>query len=209
MMMLATTTAQQISSVAGSAVPTHEELQHPFGRQGSGAGRYREHEQAMGRNVVRKLLRRGLELPLACHPRLAQGGANIGLPELHLGSVPAAAALSTGPGHRARPCDEPHPCAPRPCRGRRPSIWVWLPRCARTPNSSSEPWIWPANWRHPGHRDGRGDVAMLNSDDRTDESLRAERTAFHATLGSPDMIAGMTAFMEKRRPEFNRPRGLG
>ena len=32
----------------------------------------------------------GLELPLACHFRLAaEDGANIGLPELHLGSVPA------------------------------------------------------------------------------------------------------------------------
>jgi len=46
-----------------------------------------------------------------------------------------------------------------------------------------------------------------NSDDRAlEESLRDERAAFHATLGSPDMIEGMTAFLEKRRPRFNRPR---
>lgn len=51
---------------------------------------------------------------------------------------------------------------------------------------------------------------LLISGDRTrDESLRDERLAFHATLGSPDMIEGMTAFLEKRRPEFNRPTTSG
>lgn len=47
---------------------------------------------------------------------------------------------------------------------------------------------------------------LVNSDDRAlEESLRDERAAFHATLGSADMFEGMTAFLEKRRPKFNRP----
>ncbi len=46
---------------------------------------------------------------------------------------------------------------------------------------------------------------VVNFDDRTlQESLRDERSAFHTTLGSPDMLEGLTAFMEKRKPEFNR-----
>ena len=49
---------------------------------------------------------------------------------------------------------------------------------------------------------------LVSGDDRTlQESLMDERAAFHATLGSPDMVEGLTAFMEKRRPEFNRSPG--
>lgn len=47
---------------------------------------------------------------------------------------------------------------------------------------------------------------LVSSTDKTlAESLRDERAAVHATLGSPDMVEGLTAFMEKRRPQFNRP----
>ena len=46
---------------------------------------------------------------------------------------------------------------------------------------------------------------LVPSADRTlEETLRAERSAFHATLGSPDMVEGLTAFVEKRPPVFNR-----
>ena len=37
-----------------------------------------------------------------------------------------------------------------------------------------------------------------------EESLRDERAAFHATVGTPDMAEGMQAFLEKRAPTFNR-----
>jgi enoyl-CoA hydratase len=36
------------------------------------------------------------------------------------------------------------------------------------------------------------------------DSLRNERAAVHATIGSPDAAEGMRAFLEKRRPVFNR-----
>jgi enoyl-CoA hydratase len=46
---------------------------------------------------------------------------------------------------------------------------------------------------------------LVTSDEKTlQQSLSDERTAFHATLGSPDMVEGITAFMEKRTPVFNR-----
>ena len=46
---------------------------------------------------------------------------------------------------------------------------------------------------------------LVTSGERTlQQSLSDERAAFHATLGSPDMVEGMTAFMEKRTPVFHR-----
>jgi enoyl-CoA hydratase len=51
--------------------------------------------------------------------------------------------------------------------------------------------------------------AMLNalhdSEDKTlDELLAAERTGVHVTMGTPDAAEGIAAFLEKRRPAFNR-----
>lgn len=46
---------------------------------------------------------------------------------------------------------------------------------------------------------------LVTSDERTlEESLQDERRAFHATLGSPDMVEGLTAFMTKRKPVFGQ-----
>jgi enoyl-CoA hydratase len=38
-----------------------------------------------------------------------------------------------------------------------------------------------------------------------DESIAEERRAVRATMGTPDQREGMQAFLEKRRPRFNRP----
>ena len=46
---------------------------------------------------------------------------------------------------------------------------------------------------------------LVTSDDKTLElSLRDERAAFDATLGSPDQVEGIIAFIEKRQPVFGR-----
>ena len=150
----------------------------------------------------------GLELPLACHFRIAaEDGANIGLPELHLGSVPAwggSARLvrAIGRDHamnlilRAKSVSGPQAFE----LGLVTEVCPNAELQQRALDLAGELAALPATAMAAMLR------CLVNSDDRTlDESLRAERTAFHATLGSPDMIEGMTAFMEKRRPEFNRP----
>jgi enoyl-CoA hydratase/carnithine racemase len=150
----------------------------------------------------------GLELPLACHFRIAaEDGANIGLPELHLGSVPAwggSARLvrAIGRDHamnlilRAKSVSGPQAFE----LGLVTEVCPNAELQQRALDLAGELAALPATAMAAILR------CLVNSEDRTlDESLRDERAAFHATLGSPDMIEGMTAFMEKRRPEFNRP----
>ena len=57
----------------------------------------------------------------------------------------------------------------------------------------------------PRHAMGSMLRCLVTGEDMTiGDSLRDERAAFHATLDSPDMVEGLTAFMEKRKPVFNR-----
>ena len=52
----------------------------------------------------------------------------------------------------------------------------------------------------------RGAVAILANNDpsRNRMTLAVEREAVHATIGAPDQQEGMLAFLQKRKPLFNR-----
>ncbi len=149
----------------------------------------------------------GLELPLACHFRLAaEDGANIGLPELHLGSVPAwggSARLVRRIGRdraidlilRAKTVSGPEALA----LGLVTEVWPNAELKQRAVDLANELAAQP---RIPV-------ATMLQSLVASEgntlvESLRDERAAFHKTVGSPDMAEGITAFLEKRRPRFSQ-----
>jgi enoyl-CoA hydratase len=148
----------------------------------------------------------GLELPLACHFRIAAlEGARIGLPELHLGTVPAwggSARLACRIGRdravdlilRAKTVSGPEALQ----LGLVTQIWPNTELKQKAIDLANELAAMP-----------RLAVAsmlrcLVTGDDKTLEmSLRDERAAVHQTLGSPDQIEGMLAFTEKRQPVFS------
>jgi enoyl-CoA hydratase len=147
----------------------------------------------------------GLELPLACHFRLAaKTGARIGLPELDLGTVPAWG----GTARLTR------------CVGRDRALDLILR--AKKIDGEEALRIGLVSELHPlqslkqaAHDLARELAAMppaavagvlncvvMNGDAPLEEALAAERAAVHACAGTEDQREGMMAFLEKRRPKF-------
>jgi enoyl-CoA hydratase len=149
----------------------------------------------------------GLELPLACHFRLAaEEGAQIGLPEMHLGTVPAwggSARLARRVGRdraidlilRAKTVSGPEALRIDLVN----EVWPNSELKARAIQLAEElaamPRLAVAAMLH----------CLVGSETKTlAESLRDERDAVHATLNTPDQFEGIAAFLEKRKPVFNR-----
>jgi enoyl-CoA hydratase/carnithine racemase len=149
----------------------------------------------------------GLELPLGCHFRLAAAeGAQIGLPELDLGTVPAwggSARLSkcVGRNHaldmilRARKISGPEALR----IGLVHEVWPLAELKDRATALAHELAAQPA-------LAVRSIMEVIGSSQESslEQLLQAERRAVMATLGSPDAQEGMKAFLEKRKPVFNQ-----
>jgi enoyl-CoA hydratase/carnithine racemase len=149
----------------------------------------------------------GLELPLACHFRLAASeGARIGLPELDLGTVPAwggSARLTrcVGRDHaldmilRAKKISGPEALR----IGLINEVWPIEELFQRAHELALELAEMPAAAVAEMLRCivGFGDRPLA-------EGIAEERRAVLATMGTPDQREGIQAFLEKRKPRFNR-----
>jgi len=149
----------------------------------------------------------GLELALACHFRLgAREGAQIGLPELELGSIPAwggTARLTrcVGRAHaldmilRAKKISSTEALR----IGLLHEVWPGDELLARGEALAEELAAMPAIAVAGVLRAvvGAGEAPL-------DEALAVEREALHATVGTADQQEGMIAFLQKRKPVFNR-----
>jgi enoyl-CoA hydratase len=149
----------------------------------------------------------GLELPLACHFRLAAAeGARIGLPELDLGTVPAwggSARLTRCVGRnfaldmilRAKKISGPEALR----IGLVNEVWPIGELFARAQDLALELAAMPAIAVGEMLRCivGAGEKSLA-------ESIAEERRAVLSTLGTPDQREGIQAFLEKRKPRFNR-----
>lgn len=149
----------------------------------------------------------GLELPLGCTFRLAaEEGAQIGLPEMDLGTTPAW-------GGSARLAK---------CVGRDAALDMILrakkisgPEALRIGLVNE---VWPLAELRQRAVDLAVELAsqprlavramldaLHDSEDKTlDELLAAERAGVHLTMGTPDAREGIMAFLEKRTPIFNQ-----
>jgi enoyl-CoA hydratase len=149
----------------------------------------------------------GLELPLACHFRLAATeGAKIGLPELDLGTVPAwggSARLTRCVG-RDRALDmilrAKKISGPEALRiGLVNELWPIAELFDRAHDLAvelaSQPVLAVAGMLRAVV--GAGEKSLA-------EGIAEERRAVLATMGTPDQIEGIRAFLEKRKPRFNR-----
>ncbi len=147
----------------------------------------------------------GLELPLACHFRLAASeGARIGLPELDLGTVPAwggTARLTrtVGRAHaldmilRAKKIDGPTALAIGLAHEVHPMPELKARAIELAEELAEQPPIAVAGVLR----------AVVGAEHLPlEDALRVERDAVRRCSSSADQIEGMTAFLEKRRPHF-------
>lgn len=165
--------------------------------------------EMLGKPVIATLfgycLGGGLELPMACHFRLAaKEGCQIGLPEMDLGTVPAwggSARLTRLVGRmhsldmilRAKKIDGPEAYriglvneVVENSQLKSRAIELGLELAAQPPTAMRE--ILP--------------VIIKGADLSQEESLRMERQAVLNTLGNAESQEGMMAFIEKRKPAF-------
>ena len=148
----------------------------------------------------------GLELPLACHFRLAAAeGAKIGLPELELGTVPAWG----GTARLTR------------CVGRDHALDMILrakkisgPEALRIGLVHE---VWPNDELQLRARELARELSamppvavagvlrcVVGAGEKTlDDAVAEERRAVMRTMGTKDAREGMSAFLEKRRPRFS------
>lgn len=167
--------------------------------------------ESLGKPVIAVLygycLGGGLELPLACHFRLAAAeGARIGLPELDLGTVPAwggSARLTrcVGRNHaldmilRARKISGPEALR----MGLVSEVWPIGELFQRAEALALELAEMPA-------AAVQGMLGcIVGAEGRSlAQSIADERRVVLSTMGTPDQREGIQAFLEKRKPHFNR-----
>ncbi len=150
----------------------------------------------------------GLELPLACHFRLAaEDGAQIGLPELDIGTVPAWG----GTARLTR------------CVGRDQALDIILrakkisgPRALEIGLVHE---IWPNDQLQQKALELAQELAAMPpwsvagvmrcvvgaEHASMDKALATEREAVHKVSSGKHQLEGMMAFLEKRKPDFSGP----
>jgi len=168
--------------------------------------------ETMGKPVIATLfgycLGGGLEIPLACHFRLAaEEGAKIGLPEMDLGTVPA-----WGGSTRLTRCVGRTYALDMILRGRKISgpeayriglVTEVVPN-KELKNRAIE--LGKELAEMPALAVSEMVRCIVGYEDQSlQEGLYQERQAVLSTVGTKDSMEGNLAFLQKRKPKFNQP----
>lgn len=149
----------------------------------------------------------GLELPLSCHFRLAaEKGAKIGLPELDLGTVPAwggSARLTRCVGRlyaldmilRAKKISGPEAYRIGLVNEVVPKVELKERAFELAKELSDMPMIAVSEMLR---------CIVEYGDQPLQEGLYQERQSVLKTMGTKDNIEGIKAFLQKRKPKFNK-----
>ncbi len=148
----------------------------------------------------------GLELPLACHFRLAaEDGGKIGLPEMDLGIVPA-----WGGSARLTRCVGRDHALDMILRGKK----ISGPRALEIGLVNE---VWPNHMLHEKALELAHELAaqpplaiagvlktvVQGEGLPLDDAIALEREAVHKTAMTKHQMEGMMAFMQKRKPDFS------
>ncbi len=148
----------------------------------------------------------GLELPLACHFRLAaEEGTQLGLPELDLGTVPAWGGTA-----RLTRCVGRNHALDIILRGKKISgpealaIGLVTEVCPHAQlQRRAKELARELSERPPVAVAGVLRCVVGAGEKGLEEALREERRAVHETFATEDQQEGMSAFFEKRKPRFS------
>jgi enoyl-CoA hydratase len=148
----------------------------------------------------------GLELPLACHFRLAASeGAKIGLPEMDLGAVPAWGGSARLPRVVGRDVALDMILRGRTIDGHEAlGNGLVTEICSLTELKLRAQELGEELAKQPRLAvRGMLDTIVGFESKSLQQSIQDERAAVHLTRNTPDSREGMKAFLEKREPVFN------
>jgi enoyl-CoA hydratase len=149
----------------------------------------------------------GLELPLACHFRIAADeGARIGLPEMDLGSVPAWGGSARLPRAVGRTAALDMILRGRTIDGAEALRIGLVTELVPVGEIKARAQALGEELAAQPRRAVRSmlDVVVGHETRTLAESMADERRAVAENRGTPDAAEGMRAFLEKRRPVFNQ-----
>jgi enoyl-CoA hydratase len=146
----------------------------------------------------------GLELAMGCHIRLVSENAKLGLPELQLGLVPGFAGSQRLPKLVGRAKAAEMLLTSEPITGTEAVQWGLANKAYPEPElfAKADEMAQKIAKKSPGAMKAAIELLSYTKDDRFYEGVMREASLFGDVFVSDDAKEGISAFIEKREPDF-------